>query len=83
MSLGSLHSILHNETMALDGEVMFNFFKDLVSGMRFLHAHEPPLIHAGTANLLAQVHIMDSSNPPCRPQVTQLPGRQPLPLKGG
>ena len=61
MSLGSLHSILHNETMALDGEVMFNFFKDLVSGMRFLHAHEPPLIHAGTANLLAQVHIMDSS----------------------
>eukprot|EP00730_Choanoeca_flexa_P007612 TRINITY_DN12358_c1_g3_i11.p4 TRINITY_DN12358_c1_g3~~TRINITY_DN12358_c1_g3_i11.p4 ORF type:complete len:101 (+),score=8.60 TRINITY_DN12358_c1_g3_i11:4175-4477(+) len=46
MSLCSLHSILHNETMDLDGETMFNFILDLVSGMRFLHANQPPLIHA-------------------------------------
>eukprot|EP00730_Choanoeca_flexa_P005203 TRINITY_DN11901_c0_g6_i1.p1 TRINITY_DN11901_c0_g6~~TRINITY_DN11901_c0_g6_i1.p1 ORF type:complete len:479 (+),score=123.04 TRINITY_DN11901_c0_g6_i1:41-1438(+) len=32
--------------MDLDGETMFNFILDLVSGMRFLHAHQPPLIHA-------------------------------------
>ena len=43
MSLGSLYSLLHNETMTFEGETLFNYMKD---GMRFLHSGKPPVIHA-------------------------------------
>lgn len=46
MELGSLYGLLHNETMQLEGDVIFSFIKDLVSGMRFLHAAHPPITHA-------------------------------------
>eukprot|EP00045_Choanoeca_perplexa_P014587 m.173036 g.173036 ORF g.173036 m.173036 type:complete len:549 (-) comp16727_c0_seq7:47-1693(-) len=46
MSLGSLHSLVHNDTLQLEGDVIFNFITDLVSGMHFLHAHKPALVHA-------------------------------------
>ena len=46
MSLGSLYSLLHNETMTFEGETLFNYMKDVVSGMRFLHSGKPPVIHA-------------------------------------
>lgn len=46
MGLGSLHGLLHNGTMQLEGDVVFNFIMDLISGMRFLHAADPPIAHA-------------------------------------
>ena len=81
MSLGSLYSILHNETMELEGGTMFNFIKDLVSGMRFLHAHEPPLIHAGKEGCLC----CNSCRPIAiyRSQVAQLLGGQPVSFESG
>ncbi|CAB9528704.1 activated protein kinase catalytic subunit alpha-1 [Seminavis robusta] len=38
MDHGSLHDILHNNTMILDGEILLPILRDISSGMRFLHA---------------------------------------------
>lgn len=45
MDLGSLHSLLHNDTMALEDETVHMMMLDVVSGCRFLHAAEPPVVH--------------------------------------
>ncbi|EGD72124.1 TKL/DICTY4 protein kinase [Salpingoeca rosetta] len=51
MDLGSLYSILHNETMELDGETRYYLTIDVVSGCRFLHSSNPPLIHGDLKSL--------------------------------
>lgn len=45
MEHGSLFDIIHNKTMRLDGEVMLPLLRDISSGMRFLHAAIPQVIH--------------------------------------
>jgi serine/threonine protein kinase len=45
MEMGSLYDILHNQTMVLDGEVVLTILRDVISGLRFLHASKPQLIH--------------------------------------
>eukprot|EP00730_Choanoeca_flexa_P005201 TRINITY_DN11901_c0_g3_i3.p1 TRINITY_DN11901_c0_g3~~TRINITY_DN11901_c0_g3_i3.p1 ORF type:complete len:1077 (+),score=229.75 TRINITY_DN11901_c0_g3_i3:283-3513(+) len=45
-SLGSLHGLLHNETMTFESATLLNYMRDIVSGMRFLHSGKPPVIHA-------------------------------------
>jgi hypothetical protein len=45
MDLGSLYSILHNETMSVEAENLHMMMLDIVSGCRFLHAAEPPVVH--------------------------------------
>ncbi|CAB9527432.1 Ephrin type-B receptor 3 (Fragment) [Seminavis robusta] len=45
MDHGSLYDILHNETMALDGDMVLDLLSDITRGVRFLHASDPPLIH--------------------------------------
>jgi serine/threonine protein kinase len=45
MEMGSLHDILQNKTMVLDGEVVLTILRDVISGLRFLHASKPQLIH--------------------------------------
>ncbi|EGD74805.1 TKL/DICTY4/DRK protein kinase [Salpingoeca rosetta] len=45
MDLGSLYSILHNETTEVDGDVRYELLIDIISGCRFLHAAEPPIVH--------------------------------------
>ena len=45
MELGSLHDLLHNETMVLDAELIMPILCDVSQGVRFLHAAQPPVIH--------------------------------------
>ncbi|CAB9525328.1 Receptor-type guanylate cyclase gcy [Seminavis robusta] len=45
MDHGSLYDLLHNETLALEGELLMPLLRDITQGMRFLHASNPPVIH--------------------------------------
>ena len=42
---GSLYDLLHNETMVLDPEIVLPILQDVSSGMRFLHASTPQVLH--------------------------------------
>ena len=54
MENGSLYDLLHNETMIMDGEVIFPILQDIARGARFLHAADPKVIHGDlkAANVL-------------------------------
>ena len=54
MENGSLYDLLHNETIAIDGEFIFPIIKDICRGCRFLHAADPKVIHGDlkAANVL-------------------------------
>ncbi len=58
MDRGSLHDLLHNETLPLDGEVVLQLLRDVVSGMEFLHSADPPILHN---DLKAANVLVDSS----------------------
>lgn len=45
MNHGSLHDLLHNETMAIDGEIIMPILQDITQGIRFLHSADPEVIH--------------------------------------
>ncbi|CAB9525762.1 Receptor-type guanylate cyclase gcy [Seminavis robusta] len=51
---GSLYDILRNETMPLEGDLVLTILCDIASGVRFLHAAKPPVIHGDikSANIL-------------------------------
>ena len=57
MDHGSLHDMLHNETMVLDGEQLLPILKDISQGVRFLHAANPQVIHG---DLKGQNILVDS-----------------------
>jgi serine/threonine protein kinase len=57
MDHGSLYDILHNETMALDGEILLPILRDVSQGVRFLHSAVPQVIHG---DLKAQNILVDS-----------------------
>jgi class 3 adenylate cyclase len=54
MEYGSLYDLLHNETIMIDGEIIFPILQDIVRGARFLHAADPKIIHGDlkAANVL-------------------------------
>jgi len=54
MDHGSLHDLLHNESMILDGEIVLPILRDIAQGIRFLHAANPQVIHGDlkAANVL-------------------------------
>ena len=54
MTNGSLHALLHNETLPLDSELVLPMLRDILQGMRFLHAAAVPIIHGDlkSANVL-------------------------------
>ena len=54
MEYGSLYDVLHNETMLLEGEMIFPILLDIAQGLRFLHAASPAIIHGDlkAANVL-------------------------------
>lgn len=54
MDYGSLFDILHNDTMAIDGDIVLPILRDVSQGMRFLHAANPQVIHGDlkAANIL-------------------------------
>lgn len=45
MDHGSLYDLLHNETMALDGDILLPILGDISQGVRFLHSANPQVIH--------------------------------------
>ena len=45
MDHGSLHDLLHNETLVLDGDLVLPILRDIAQGLRFLHAATPQVIH--------------------------------------
>lgn len=45
LELGSLYDVLHNETIALDGDLVLPILQEVAQGIRFLHATKPPVIH--------------------------------------
>ena len=54
MDHGSLHDLLHNETLLLDGDLILPILRDIAQGLRFLHAANPQVIHGDlkAANVL-------------------------------
>ena len=54
MKHGSLFDLLHNDTLILEGDILVSIMRDIVSGMRFLHAADPPVVHGDlkAANVL-------------------------------
>lgn len=47
MQHGSLHDVIHNDTVFLDGEQIHSILQDVVKGMRYLHAVDPQVVHGG------------------------------------
>jgi len=45
MDHGSLYDVLHNETFLLEGEIILPILRDIASGVRFLHAASPQIVH--------------------------------------
>ena len=45
MSRGSLRDLLSNPNFPLDPEMSLPLIRDILSGMRFLHAADPPIVH--------------------------------------
>jgi serine/threonine protein kinase len=54
MGRGSLYDLLHNETVVLDSDIVLPIISDVVSGLSFLHAASPPVLHNDlkSANIL-------------------------------
>ena len=57
MELGSLHDLLHNQTLVIEGELILPILRDVSQGMRFLHAADPRVLHG---DLKAQNILIDS-----------------------
>jgi serine/threonine protein kinase len=59
MGRGSLHDLLHNETLPLDGNVVLRLLRDVVSGIEFLHSASPPILHNDikSANILVDANF--------------------------
>eukprot|EP00934_Nitzschia_sp_Nitz4_P006661 Nitzschia sp. Nitz4//scaffold85_size83877//9444//12857//NITZ4_005217-RA/size83877-processed-gene-0.133-mRNA-1//-1//CDS//3329559101//6651//frame0 len=45
MEHGSLHDLLHNDTMVLDEDIVVPIIQDVSQGIRFLHSALPPIVH--------------------------------------
>ena len=45
MGNGSLRDLLNNHTFPLDPELSLPLLRDILQGMRFLHAGDPPIVH--------------------------------------
>ena len=56
MDHGSLYDLLHNDTFAMDGELLLNILRDIGQGVRFLHASTPLVLHG---DLKAQNILVD------------------------
>lgn len=54
MHLGSLHDLLHNESMVWDADVTVHILQDIAKGIRFLHSSNPIVVQGDikAANVL-------------------------------
>ena len=54
MDHGSLADLIQNDTVALDGEILLGFMRDISQGMRYLHSSSPQVIHGYVQQLLIE-----------------------------
>ena len=45
MEKGSLYDILHNQTAVIEKDLYLPLMQDIISGIRFLHAADPAVVH--------------------------------------
>ena len=45
MEKGSLYDILHNQTAIIEKDLFLPLMQDIISGIRFLHAADPAVVH--------------------------------------
>ena len=45
MQNGDLYSIIHNDVLPLDIELVASILSDAAKGLRYLHEAQPPVIH--------------------------------------
>ena len=57
MDFGSLHDLLHNETITLDGDLLLPIVKDISQGLRFLHAADPQVLHGDIKSQNVRTHV--------------------------
>ncbi|CAJ1965359.1 unnamed protein product [Cylindrotheca closterium] len=59
MDYGSLHDLLQNDTMAINGEIVLPILRDISQGVRFLHSADPQVVHGDlkAANILVDSHF--------------------------
>jgi len=59
MDLGSLHDLLHNNTVVVEGALVLPILQDVAHGMRFLHSSENPIVHGDikSANILVDIRF--------------------------
>ena len=59
MERGSLYDLLHNDTVPLDADMVLPIVTDVVSGLAFLHAAQPPILHNDlkAANVLVDANF--------------------------
>lgn len=57
MDHGSLYDLLHNQTIAIEGEMVLPILRDISQGLRFLHAAVPKVVHG---DMKAQNILVDS-----------------------
>ncbi|KAL7570909.1 hypothetical protein ACA910_002543 [Epithemia clementina (nom. ined.)] len=57
MDHGSLHDMLQNSTVLLEGEQLLSFMRDIAQGVRFLHSASPTVVHG---DLKARNILVDS-----------------------
>jgi serine/threonine protein kinase len=60
MENGSLYDLLHNESMHIEGDIILPILRDIASGIRFLHAADPLIIHGDLKAGKSFVVIFDS-----------------------
>jgi serine/threonine protein kinase len=56
--MGSLHGILHNMAMEVDGEFVFSSMRDIIAGMRFLHTRE--IVHGDLKSMVRRFQAFSS-----------------------
>ena len=69
---GSLYDILHNETMVLEGDILLPIMRDISSGLRFLHASRPQILH-GDLKVRVMSITWESGEEGFSPRLTILP----------
>jgi guanylate cyclase, other len=60
MEYGSLHDLLHSETMFFSGEICLQILRDIAQGLRYLHASKPPILHGDLKGSYIRLPCCDS-----------------------
>lgn len=73
LELGSLHGLLHNQAVVIDGEIVYNATQDIIRGMKFLHASD--VVHGDLKSMV----LSSPSNSRISITALELFGRREVP----